>query len=53
MEWFYWMDLQKLLTDTVDHHILCNTLNCMGIDNTDWFMPYLQERKRLVNVGKV
>ena len=34
------LDLQKAF-DTVDHEILCNKLETMGIDFTDWFKSYL------------
>ena len=46
------LDLQKAF-DTVEHHILCYRLKSLGIDNTDWFMSYLQDRKQLVTVGKL
>ena len=49
-EWFYL--ICKKAFDTVEHHIFCNKLKFMGIDKTDWFMPYLQDRKQLVIVGK-
>ena len=41
------LDLQKAF-DTVDHEILCNKLETMGIDFTDWFKSYLGGRKQIV-----
>ena len=38
---------------TVDHVILCNKLKTMGVDCTDWFLSYLQNRHQIVTVGKV
>ena len=38
------LDLQKAF-DTVDHDILCQKLEAMGIDFTDWFKSYLTNRK--------
>ena len=38
------LDLQKAF-DTVDHEILCNKLEAMGINNTKWFKSYLGDRK--------
>ena len=46
------LDLQKAF-DTVDHVILCNKLKTMGVDCTDWFLSYLQNRHQIVTVGKV
>ena len=37
------LDLQKAF-DTVDHDILCNKLEAMGMDFTDWFKSYLGGR---------
>ena len=41
------LDLQKAF-DTVDHDILCNKLEAMGIDFTEWFKSYLGGRKQIV-----
>ena len=41
------LDLQKAF-DTVDHEILCNKLEAMGVDFTDWFKSYLGGRKQTV-----
>ena len=41
------LDLQKAF-DTVDHDILCQKLEAMGIDFTDWFKSYLTNRKQVV-----
>ena len=34
--------------DTVDHEILCNKLEAMGINFTKWFKSYLGDRKQIV-----
>ena len=44
------IDLQKAF-DTVDHQILCNKLQAMGVSNIKWFQSYLTGRKQLVNVN--
>ena len=41
------LDLQKAF-DTVDHDILCNKLEAMGYDESDWFRSYLGGRKQVV-----
>ena len=41
------MDLQKAF-DTVDHEILCNKLEAMGINFTKWFKSYLGGRQQIV-----
>ncbi|CAL4065468.1 unnamed protein product [Meganyctiphanes norvegica] len=41
------LDLQKAF-DTVDHEILCKTLEGMGIDFTEWFKSYLGGRQQVV-----
>merc|ERR1739840_50068 len=41
------LDLQKAF-DTVDHEILCNKLEAMGINFTKWFQSYLGGRKQIV-----
>ena len=41
------LDLQKAI-DTVDHDILCQKLEAMGIHFTDWFKSYLTNRKQVV-----
>ena len=44
------IDLQKAF-DTMDHQILCNKLQSMGVSNVKWFQSYLTGRKQLVNVN--
>lgn len=44
------LDLQKAF-DTVDHYILCNKLQTMGIKSTKWFESYLMDRKQKVSVN--
>jgi len=46
------LDLQKAF-DTVDHSILCNKLQTMGIKSIKWFKSYLTERKQKVKVYDV
>ena len=41
------LDLQKAF-DTVDHEILCNKLESMGINFTKWFKSYLGGRQQIV-----
>merc|ERR1712236_57342 len=41
------LDLQKAF-DTVDHEILCNKLEAMGINFTKWFKSYLGGRQQMV-----
>ena len=41
------LDLQKAF-DTVDHEILCDKLEAMGINFTKWFKSYLGDRKQIV-----
>ena len=41
------LDLQKAF-DTVDHEILCNKLEAMGINFTKWFQSYLGGRQQIV-----
>merc|ERR1712033_103466 len=41
------LDLQKAF-DTVNHDILCNKLEAMGIDFTPWFKSYLGDRQQIV-----
>ena len=41
------LDLQKAF-DTVDHEILCNKLEAMGINFTKWFKSYLGGRQQIV-----
>ncbi len=45
------LDLQKAF-DTVDHTILCNKLEAMGI-GFDWFKSYLGERNQKVKIGGI
>jgi len=44
------LDLQKAF-DTVDHTILCNKLEAMGIGSTNWFRSYLRDRTQRVKIG--
>ncbi len=44
------LDLQKAF-DTVDHKILCNKLEAMGIGSTNWFRSYLNGRTQKVKIG--
>ena len=37
------LDLQKAF-DTVDHNILCNKLEVLGVHCTEWFRSYLSDR---------
>ena len=41
------LDLQKAF-DTVDHDILCDKLEAMGLDFTKWFKSYLENRQQVV-----
>ena len=41
------LDLQKAF-DTVDHEILCQKLEIMGLDYTQWMKSYLGGRKQVV-----
>ena len=44
------LDLQKAF-DTVDHEILCQKLEVLGVHSIEWFRSYLTNRKQLVNVN--
>ena len=44
------LDLQKAF-DTVDHKILCEKLNVIGVKSIEWFKSYLSGRKQIVNVN--
>ncbi|CAG2230050.1 unnamed protein product [Mytilus edulis] len=44
------LDLQKAF-DTVDHLILCNKLQKMGVKCTKWFESYLCNRQQKVNIN--
>lgn len=44
------LDLQKAF-DTVDHGILCQKLNIMGVESVEWFQSYLTGRNQIVNVN--
>ena len=48
------LDLQKAF-DTVDHDILCNKLQAMGVhsDSVKWFKSYLSDRQQIVSVNQV
>ncbi len=48
------LDLQKAF-DTVDHEILCNKLQAMGIheDSVKWFKSYLSQRQQIVSANQV
>ena len=45
------IDLQKAF-GTVGHEIVCKRLKTVGVDSTDWFMSYPQNRRQIVTVGK-
>ena len=45
------LNLQKAF-ETVDHNILCNKLNLMGVRSTKWFESHFGKRSQLVNIGK-
>ena len=44
------IDLQKAF-DTVDHSILRDKLESIGVASTSWFESYLTDRKQCVDVG--
>lgn len=44
------LDLQKAF-DTVNHEILCNKLQAMGVESVDWFKSYLCNRQQIVSVN--
>ena len=44
------LDVQKAF-DCVDHHILCQKLEHMGIESS-WFQSYLSNRKQIVTLGE-
>ena len=44
------IDLQKAF-DTCDHSILLRKLEGMGVTSTNWFRPYLSDRRQCVQVG--
>lgn len=46
------LDLQKAF-DTVDHVILLEKLQAMGVSSVDWFRSYLTGRRQIVNINKV
>ena len=46
------LDLQKAF-DTVDHEILCNKLEAMGINFTKWFKSYLRGRHQIVITNEI
>ena len=48
------MDLQKAF-DTVDHNILCNKLQAIGLNNNSvsWFRSYLCNRQQMVEINGV
>ena len=48
----FMLDFQKAF-DTVDHKILCDKLQVLGILYTDCFMSYLSGRKQQVYVNNV
>ncbi|CAL4064309.1 unnamed protein product, partial [Meganyctiphanes norvegica] len=46
------LDLQKAF-DTVNHKILCEKLELLGVGCVDWFSSYLSNRKQFVNVNNI
>ena len=46
------LDLQKAF-DTVDHEIMCQKLEVIGVQSISWFQSYLTSRRQLVNVNGV
>ena len=46
------MDLQKAF-DTVNHDILCDKLDILGVKSISWFKSYLSGRYQKVSIGKV
>ena len=46
------IDLQKAF-DTVDHVILIQKLEAMGVYSVEWFRSYLSGRRQIVNVNQV
>ena len=44
------LDLQKAF-DTVDHQILCQKLEYMGVGNIEWFHSYLTQREQIITVN--
>ena len=46
------LDLQKAF-DTVNHKILCDKLEIMGVGCIEWFHSYLSNRKQYVSVNNV
>ena len=45
------LDLQKEF-DTVDHKVLREKLQSVGVKSVDWFCSYLSKRKQIVNINK-
>ena len=46
------IDLRKAF-DTVDHNILLNKLNAIGVDSSDWFSSYLTGRMQCVEINGI
>ena len=46
------LDLQKAF-DTVNHNILCDKLEILGIGSIEWFSSYLSNRKQFVTVNNI
>ena len=46
------LDLQKAFA-TVDHNMLCENLEAIGILSVDWFNSYLVDRKQYVHINNV
>ena len=44
------IDLQKAF-DTVDHDILIDKLQAVGVDGSQWFRSYLTDRRQCVDIG--
>lgn len=44
------LDLQKAF-DTVDHTILCDKLEQMGVVTIDWFKSYMSDRQQVISIN--
>lgn len=46
------LDLQKAF-DTIDHTLLCDKLEVLGVLSTEWFKSYLSCRQQQVSVNNI